>query len=86
MAQAEPISKEEWVVWKRDKVTRFLVESLVKRRNQLVEDWADARLTSVEDEHRQQGRVQNLQDIVMYIINDFEHIPEGNNDSQSGSA
>ena len=86
MPQVEQVSKEQWVSWKQDPVTRFLVHSLVKRRNELVEDWAEGRLTSIEEEHRQQGRVQNLQDIVLYLIQDFDYIKEEKNDGQSGSA
>lgn len=70
--QLEPITKAEWGQWKSQKVTKKLVSDLLERRKDLLEDWAEGRCSSQEEETRFQGRIQNLKDIVMYIVQDFE--------------
>lgn len=86
MAELNPISKDEWVAWKRDRVTKALVASLVQRRNVALEEWAEGRCADQAEEHRHQGRVQNLKDIIMYIIEDFDYLREEQNGTSTGSA
>ena len=72
MVQQEPISKEEWQFWKREKVTKAFVAHLLNRRTELLEEWAEGRCGTAQERDKQEGRVQNLKDVVLYIIQDFE--------------
>lgn len=70
----EPVSKEEWVSWKGGKVTRQLVYDLLQKRTELLNDWSEGRFDNDKDEQITKGRIQELRDIVEYIIHDFQHV------------
>lgn len=84
LVQKEPISKEEWQYWKREKVTQALVASLLNRRSEMLEEWAEGRCPTHEETLKQEGRVQAYRDLILYIIQDFEVFDmEKPSDSQS---
>lgn len=85
MVQKEPVSKEEWQFWKQNKVTKALVANLIQRRMELLEEWAEGRCPSDLETHKQEGRVQNLKDVIMYIIQDFEVIEPMEKETKSGN-
>lgn len=76
MAQLEPVSKEEWQRWKRDKVTQNFLAVTYARRQELMEEWAAGRLETEADIRRYEGRVQNMQDTILYILQDFQTVEE----------
>lgn len=72
-----PVSKEEWVHWKGNKVTQRLIHGLALKRAGMLEDWADGKCSNVEAEKVVQGYVQSLKDTIEYILRDFDFIEQG---------
>jgi hypothetical protein len=68
-----PPSKEEWVAWKQSNTTQYLIQQLVKKRLGMLEEWADGRCSNEMDEQITKGRIQDLKDVIEYILMDFEY-------------
>ena len=79
----EPVSRDDWQAWKSSKVTKQLVTDLLNERSILMEEWADGRCTDEAELRRQEGRVQKIKDVVMYIIQDFRVLDPQQEKSQS---
>jgi hypothetical protein len=72
-----PVSKEEWVQWKGGKCTQRLVHSLALKRAGMIEEWADGRCSSLDQEKIVQGHIQAYRDVIEYVLRDFDFISNG---------
>lgn len=82
---ADPISKEEWQVWKQHRVTRQLIANLVSERQNLLEEWAEGRCPDDREAHKQEGRAQKLKDIILHIIDSFPVVEPIQKEPDSGN-
>ena len=72
-----PVSKEEWVQWKGNKVTQRLIHSLALKRAGMLEEWADGRCSNEQQEQIVKGHIQAYKDVLEYILRDFDFISQG---------
>lgn len=71
----EKVSKADWVKWREDRVTQYLVAAISLKRRGMLEEWADGRCSTNDHEHVVQGQTQAYRDVLEYILRDFDVIP-----------
>ena len=73
MNDLEEVSKEEWLQWKANKVTKKYIANILTKREYLKEGLAEGQ-TRGEEALIEIGRCQALKDVVMNVIEDFDYI------------
>ena len=68
--------KSDYVDWRRNQVTKFLVQELFNKREMLKEGIAEGKTSSLDELHQNIGRTQAIKDIIDYIISDFETLDD----------
>lgn len=68
------VTKEEWQHWKKDKVTKQLVASILLKRQILTEGIVEGQIGNEEARLIAIGKCQALKDITMFIVDDFDYI------------
>jgi len=76
--QLDPPLASEYLQWRANPVTKFLVQALFNKRELLKEGLAEGH-GSTENLHVLIGRTQGIKDSVEYILSDFEYIEETDN-------
>jgi hypothetical protein len=75
--KVERPSKELYLAWRELGVTKFLVQDLFLKREELKEGLAEAQYGSTEEYERAVGRCMALKDAIDYIIRDFDYVDSG---------
>lgn len=66
-------TKEDYLQWRSNHVTKALVRALLNKRTFLLEGIAEGHV-SKEDLYEYIGRTQGIRDAIDYVISDFECI------------
>ena len=69
-----PITKEEWMDWKSNRVTQEYLTRLVSNREMLKEGLAEGQAGDNDQLHRVIGQCQGIKDSVDYAYRDFDVI------------
>lgn len=70
------VSKEEWQDWKKNKVTKQLVSSILLKREILTEGIVEGHIATEEERLIAIGKCQALKDITMFVVEEFDYMRE----------
>ena len=68
----QEVLKSEWAAWKRSKVTRFIVESIVANRTMRLEEIAHGDKSSPNELYLEIGRCQGIEDVVHFMAEEIK--------------
>lgn len=70
----DPPTKEDYMTWRSNNVTRFFLQEIFNKRELLKEGIADGQTLGHDELISAIGRTQSLKDVVSYALFDFEVI------------
>ena len=73
-----PVTKEEWLAWKEEKVTREFIQRIHENRESLKEGWAEGLASNLEQMYTTLGQCQGIKDVIDYALRDFHYIDLSN--------
>ena len=71
---ANPITKEEWMDWKSNKVTYEFLKRLSENREMLKEGLAEGQAGNIDEMNRVIGQCQGIKDSIDYAVWKFDVI------------
>lgn len=65
------LTKEQWVIWRKDPVTQAFLADLHKTREELKEGMAEGAVSEDIEVYRTQGRCMSIKDAIHHALVEF---------------
>lgn len=78
----EPPTKEDYLNWRGTQITKFLLQEIWNKREEIKEGIADGQTSGHDELITAIGRTQSIKDIINYILFDFEYIDVNKQEEQ----